>query len=117
MELADFPNLKDVGLEGTNVTGDIREISDDSFVALESLGVGDGVYGGGDFKRIHDAPAIMLARYRVKKRNPEIFSNRRWALAYDSPDRYEIQGHHSRAFPFHAEFVVAGTRIGWRWIL
>lgn len=39
MDLADFPHLKELGLEETGVTGDIRDIGDNDFSSLE-------VYGG-----------------------------------------------------------------------
>lgn len=46
MDLADFPHLKLLNLRFTAVTGDIREIRESDFSALESLSLPSGVYGG-----------------------------------------------------------------------
>lgn len=113
-DLADFSLLEELELDNTKVTGDIRKIGMNDFVSIKKLDLGDGVYGFGYLKSIADAPLIMQAKYYLKKRNPSLFA-RRWRLSYESSDRYEINGHHSRAPPFWVEFVEAGPRIGWRW--
>ena len=116
-DLADFPNLEEVGLDNTKVSGDIREIGTGDFISLKRLDVGDLVYGGGDIMRTEDASPVMEAKYRLKKRNPELFSSRRWRLSEESPQFYRTDGrlHHSREPPLWVEFVTAGPRIGWRW--
>lgn len=114
-DVADFPLLEKLNVDGTKVTGDIREIGPNDFFAVKELCLGSGVYGGGDLERIQDAPDVMLARYYLKKRTPSLFEHRRWSLSQESPERYEIHGHHSREPPFHVEFVKAGPRLGWRW--
>lgn len=116
-DLADFPNLEEVYLDKTKVSGDIREIGTGDFLSLKRFEVGDLVYGGGDIMRTEDASPVMEAKYRLKKRNPELFSSRRWRLSEESPQFYRTDGrlHHSREPPLWVEFVTAGPRIGWRW--
>jgi hypothetical protein len=43
MDLADFPHLKELDLEGTAVTGDIRDIGKNDFSSLEHLKLPHGV--------------------------------------------------------------------------
>lgn len=115
-DLFDFPVLEKVNLSGTKVTGDIRHITSSDFVSIKELNVGHGVYGGEDtFSRIDAATEFMLVKSIFLKRLPNLFDSRRWHLAYDSPDRYDFHGHHSREPPFWVEFVRAGPRRGWRW--
>lgn len=44
MELADFPRLKELHLMHTRMTGDIRDIGERDFLALETLTLPSGVY-------------------------------------------------------------------------
>ena len=46
MDLADFPRLRVLDLRWTTVTGDVREICEFNFSALEVLTLPSGVYGG-----------------------------------------------------------------------
>jgi len=113
--LYDLPLLETLDIDGTKVTGDIRTIGPTDFISLKELGLGDNVYGGGSIKRIDEAPSSMLVRRQLMKRSPDIFKQKRWRLDNESPERYRIQGHHSRVPPFWVEFVKIGPRVGWRW--
>ena len=63
MDLADFPHLCDLYLEGTSVKGDIRDIGKDDFPSLQILWLPSGVYGGFGygFHRISDEPNVIEA--------------------------------------------------------
>ena len=111
----DFAYLEELTLRDTSVTGDIRQVDDSDLVSIRTMDLSDGVYGGGNLKRISDAPAVMAAKFRPKKRNPELFTHRRWMLDRDSPGFYGGYVHHSREPPFWVEFIKAGPRRGWRW--
>ncbi|KAL3934212.1 MAG: hypothetical protein SGBAC_010024, partial [Bacillariaceae sp.] len=115
MSLAKFPCLEELTLLRTKIAGDIRDIGANDFVALKKVDFGGHVYGGGNMNRIEDAADLMLARYRLKKRSPTLFEQRRWSLAETSTQHYQFGGHHSRVPPFNVEFVKAGPRLGWRW--
>ena len=69
MDLADFPHLKQLNLESTAVTGDIRDIGLSDFPSLEELDLPKGVYGGKGYELqlISDAPDLMRAVYLLKK--------------------------------------------------
>jgi hypothetical protein len=115
-DLASMPVLEKLDVVGTQVTGDIREIGRSDFRSLKSLEVGTYVYGGGEIKRVIDAPSIMSARHQLKKQFPDVFtSTARLRLSQDSPERYDYRGHHTRLPPFWVEFVTFGRRTGWRW--
>jgi hypothetical protein len=86
-DVSDFPRLEILQVNGTKVTGDIREIGRDDFKSLEELDLGEGVYGGGCLMAIQDAPSIMFARYQLLKRMPGLFTKKRWSLTRDSTDR------------------------------
>lgn len=94
---------------------DIREIGPNDFISIEQLHLCDGIYGGEEMRAIEDAPALMLARYQMKRRNHRLFENKRWRLSSESHQYYDYEGHHSREPPFWVEFVRAGPRLGWRW--
>jgi hypothetical protein len=122
MDLADFPHLKGLDLDGTAVTGDIRDIGCNDFSSLESLDLPKGVYGGlgCEFRRISDAPDLVRTVYLFKKQHPTLKMNTSWygKLSSDSPDRYESVDEDEdddEALPFHICFVGAGSRIGYRW--
>jgi hypothetical protein len=118
MDLADFPHLKELNLEGTAVTGDIRDIGDDDFSSLERLILPETVYGGRfyEFQRISDAPELMRAVYLLNKQRPALLYIESWfaSLSEDSPDWYEAVDEEDTP-PFEAVFVKAGSRIGYRW--
>ncbi len=120
MVLADFPHLKKLDLEGTAVTGDIRDIGDNDFSSLEQLNIPKGVYGGDGYHllRITDAPDLFRALYLLNKQRPNLIDSlheTHWGLVVDSPDWY---AHRERVFddpPFYAWFVKAGSRLGYQW--
>ena len=117
MDLADFPRLKELTLGGTAVTGDIRDIGDNNFSALELLGLPKGVYGGigYELQRISEAPNLVRAVHRLRKQRPElsmILSEWHAKLSEDSPDWYEAP---EETPPFYIQFVEAGSRLGYRW--
>ena len=121
MDLADFPHLKKLNLDGTAVTGDIRDIGENDFSSLEQLTLPKGVYGGKGYElqRISDGPDLIRTLYLFKKQHPTIKMNntRRWfaELSEDSPDRYERVVGDDDTPPFFIQFVEAGSRIGYRW--
>jgi hypothetical protein len=125
MDLADFPHLKKLDLDGTAVTGDIRDISESDFSLLEQLFLPKGVYGGHgcELRRISDGPDLVRAVYLLKKQRPTLSMDNRlrsWlgVLSGGSPEWY---GAFDDGFedvhvpPFHIWFVQAGSRIGYRW--
>jgi len=72
MDLADFARLKELDLSWTAVTGDIRDICERDFLAMEELALPNGVYGGIGFafQRISDAPDVISSLYPIMKRRP-----------------------------------------------
>ena len=118
MDLADFPFLKELSLNYCEkIVGDIRDVGPEDFQSIESAftDLPNSVYGAGRLPSIKETPEIMLAWYRLKKRNQKIFSGRRMRLSSNSPERYDNNVHHSREMPTCVEFVSAGPRLGWRW--
>eukprot|EP00984_Skeletonema_dohrnii_P002894 scaffold983_cov96-Skeletonema_dohrnii-CCMP3373.AAC.1 len=122
MDLADFPRLRVLDLRSTTVTGDIRNIRDNDFKALEELFLPRTVYGGSryEFQSIAEVSVFMSQIYPLAKR----FSlSRSWRLSEESPDWYddpnEVDDESDRKEyqippPFVCE-LLRGTRIGWRW--
>jgi hypothetical protein len=110
MDLADFPHLKILDLDGTAITGDIRDIGDNDFASLERLTLPHGVYGGNghELQRISDAPELVRSLYILKKQRPTLLL-KFWhgELSKDSPDWWGPT--------FKVRFVEAGSRIGYRW--
>jgi hypothetical protein len=119
MDLADFPHLKELNLDHTAVTGDIRDIGENDFSLLEELTLPMTVYGGRGSKlqRIADAPDLMRAIYLLKKQRPALFGidNWYWILSRRSPDWYESVDE-DYPTPFFINFVKAGSRTGYRWL-
>ena len=116
MALADFPHLKKLNLRFTAVTGDIRDIRENDFSALESLCLPSGVYGGAgyEFLRISDAPHVMSTLYSIKKQRPTLLMKDWYGeLSVDSPDWYEE--YDDDTAPLFIAFVQAGSRVGYRW--
>ena len=125
MDLADFPHLKELNLYMTAVTGDIRDISNNDFPALEKLHLPACVYGGSghEIERISDAPDLVRAVYHLKKQRPALSMLKNWQgmLSDDSPESYtymgEIEDWSDFIPPPHfIRFVQAGSRIGYRWV-
>ena len=124
MDLADFPCIKVLNLHGTVVTGDIRDISNNDFPALEKLNLPKSVYGGSghEIERISDAPDLVRAVHRLKRQRPTLSMLKNWQgmLSDDSPDQYWYEGEIGEEVevfpPFYIRFVEAGSRIGYRWV-
>ena len=125
MDLADFPHLKVLNLHRTAVTGDIRDMSNNDFRALEKLHLPACVYGGSghEIERISDAPDLVRAVYHLKKHRPALSMLKNWQgmLSDDSPDVYTYMGEIEdfNEFippPLFIRFVEAGSRIGYRWV-
>jgi len=119
MDLADFRRLKVLNLRGnfTAVRGDIRDIREHDFPALESLSLPHTVYGGRGhaLQRISDAPEVISSLYSIRKQRPNLLYYWFGELSEDSPDWYEWDDD-SRKPPFRLQFVQAGSRLGWSWI-
>jgi hypothetical protein len=120
MDMADFPLLKALNLLDTAVTGDIRDIGDNDFSALERLRLPKGVYGGigYEFHRISDAPDLIRAIYLFNRQRPAL-KIQFWfgKLSEDSPDWYDPVDDHRISYtpPFKISFVEARYRVGYRW--
>jgi hypothetical protein len=122
MDLSDFPHLKELKLDDTAVTGDIRDIGEDDFPSLEKLDLPRGVYGGVgcEFQRISDGPDLITAVYLLNKQRLArgiLFTGWYGELSRDSADRYEsVEGDPLWHIPpFRIRLVKAGSRIGYRW--
>ncbi len=124
MDLADFPHLKELDLEDTGVTGDIRDIGENDFSSLEKLP--KGVYGGTGYElqRLSDAPDLIRSVYLLMKQRPTLAIESWYGeLSWNSPDRYAsldeddiLDSPSAEPLPpFYIRFVVAGSRIGYRW--
>ncbi len=120
MDLADFAGLKKLNLSWTAVTGDIRDICNRDFLAIEELALPNGVYGGigFEFQRISDAPDVISTLYPIMKRRPVLRKHWYGALSEDSPEWYEGMDEEEDdviTAPLCIEFVQAGSRVGYRW--
>ena len=120
MDLADFPNLRTLDLRVTAVTGDIRQIGERDFVALESLQLPHRVYGGVGYKfqRISDALDLAEHIHALLKQRSNLQLKNWFAFLSDrSPDSYEGQDDWRDLIqaPFYIVLVKAGPRLGWRW--
>jgi hypothetical protein len=121
MDLADFPHLKELNLQWTAVTGDIRGIGENDFSSLEQLILPKGVYGGTgyEFQLISDATDLVRAVYLLKKQRPALVDDCWYGnLSKESPDWYESMDQYDPLGdtpPFCISFVEAGPRIGYRW--
>jgi hypothetical protein len=115
MDLADFPHLKDLNLDETAVTGDIRDIGAHDFTSLETLYLPEGVVGGDEyeFRHVSDVPSVMQAIYQLMKRTPPILRTCKWYLSPRSSDWYHERD--EQPPPFVINFIPAGPRLGWRW--
>ena len=75
MDLADFPLLKELDLFRTGVTGDIRNIREHDFPALESLRLPSTVIGGlsYQFQSVAEVPSFMHTIHQLLQRAPDLF--------------------------------------------
>jgi hypothetical protein len=118
MDLADFTRLKKLDLHETNVRGDIRNVGEGDFPALESLSLPHTVYGarGHALQRISDAPEVISSLYSIRKQRPNLLNYWCGKLSGDSPDWYYVDDdYYDNIAPFDIVFVQAGPRIGYRW--
>jgi hypothetical protein len=117
MDLADFPHLKELDVDSTAVIGDIRDISDNDFSALECLDIPKGVFGGWSYElqRISDAPDLVRAVYLFIKQRPSLEYYWFATLSEDSPDWYESGNRGDKEPPLYIHLVEAGSRLGYRW--
>jgi hypothetical protein len=118
MDLADFPHLRALDLTETSVTGDIREIGENDFPALEDLELPHNVHGGTGyaFQRISDVSGTVNTIYRlIKERSSTLFEGVYWKLSKESPDWYDWRDERFPEPPLEIQFAQAGPRLGWRW--
>eukprot|EP00984_Skeletonema_dohrnii_P019436 scaffold9288_cov77-Skeletonema_dohrnii-CCMP3373.AAC.1 len=117
MDLADFPRLNELNLLETDVSGDIRDVGERDFLALESLTLPKGVYGGHGYKfqLISDVPGIISTLYPIYKQRPILLKDSLAELSRHSPDWYDGIVRHDTP-PFGIEFVAAGSRVGYQWV-
>eukprot|EP00984_Skeletonema_dohrnii_P034655 scaffold33624_cov191-Skeletonema_dohrnii-CCMP3373.AAC.4 len=123
IDLADLPRLKKLDLRwDTEVTGDIRDICEDDFPALERLDLPRTVHGGMEYKfqSISEVPSFMQAVHLLMQRTPKLFEKDRlarafgWSLSQQSPDWYDSR-RGSPQPPFSLQIIQAGSRRGWSW--
>jgi len=116
MDLADFPRLNELNLLETDVIGDIRDVGERDFLALEVLTLPKGVYGGMGYKfqLISDVPGIISTLYPIYKQRPILLKDSLAELSRHSPDWYNGIVRHDTP-PFGIEFVAAGSRVGYQW--
>jgi len=124
MDLADFPRLKVLELWDTATTGDVRDIGEDDFPALESLGLPTTVCGGMyyEFQLISEVPSFMQAIHLLLQRTPTLFEEDLllrafcWCLSKRSPDWYDVVWDGETPYPpFILQIIRAGSRLGWSW--
>eukprot|EP00985_Skeletonema_marinoi_P005932 scaffold2572_cov75-Skeletonema_marinoi.AAC.20 len=120
MDLADFPQLKDLDLFRAAVTGDIRDIEKQDFLLLKTLSLPSGVYSGTgyEFQRISDAPDVISTLHSFKKKRPALLLKDWYSmLSLDSPDWYACSiDVYQSTVPFDVRLVEVGSRVGYRWI-
>ena len=125
MDLADFPHLKELDLDHTPaITGDIRDIGEDDFPVLESLGLPRSVYGAMycEFQLISEVPSFMQAIHLLLQRTPTLFKEDFlpnafvWSLSEESPNWYEYDNVYGCPQPpFSLQIIQAESRLGWSW--
>ncbi len=120
MDIADFSRLDYLRLEGSAVTGDVRDITVNDFRGLNHLYLPSTVYGGVgyEFGSISEVPAFMNSIYRLQKRTPSLFDQCVWYLSHSSPDSYvslSFAETYLPPAPLEFTFIRAGPRLGWRW--
>mmetsp|Transcript_16156 Transcript_16156/g.37216 ORF Transcript_16156/g.37216 Transcript_16156/m.37216 type:complete len:467 (-) Transcript_16156:250-1650(-) len=137
-ELADFPQLQHVNLDGTSVVGTARQLLDVQphpsqtayFPALETLQLDpaqDDLCSRLDFDNTRQVGEIMQARHALLQRYPKLrLMHKQWYLSVDSTDRYSAPQHRQQQQPgsqrlppqppMAVEFVRVGAcMVGWRW--
>eukprot|EP00984_Skeletonema_dohrnii_P025871 scaffold15094_cov223-Skeletonema_dohrnii-CCMP3373.AAC.1 len=130
MDLADFPRLKVLYLWGNIVVrGDVRDINEHDFPALESLLLPKSVRGGIGYKfhSITEVPSFMHAIHRHRllqrllQRNPDLLEYDwnlsdafGWSISKQSPDWYDRENG-SPEPPFDLQIIQVGPRLGWSW--
>ncbi len=128
MDLARFPQLKELDLYETAVTGDIRDIGEHDFPALERLSLPKTVHGGRryEFQQVDDVPAFMHTIHHLLQRSSTMFKDYEllrafdWQLSRDSPDWYDDDDDDDSVWytpspPLHFRFLSIGSRLGWSW--
>jgi hypothetical protein len=106
------------------VIGNIRDIGENDFPALESLVLPKSVYGGYgyQFQNVSDVPSFMHTVHLLLQRSPTMFESDDisnvffWGLSGDSADWYDWdeEGDNPEP-PFSLQIVQAGSRRGWSW--
>ena len=100
------------------MTGDIRDIREHDFPAMEDLILPSTVVGGKwyRFQHISDVPSFMQSIHPLLKRSIfDLTESFHWGLSEESLDWYYISNDCTPSTPFYLEFVQAGPRLGWRW--
>lgn len=125
MDLARFPLLKELDLYETAVTGDIRDIGEHDFPALQSLSLPNTVHGGRhyEFQQVDEVPAFMHIIHHLLQRSPTMFKQYEllsafdWHLSRHSPDWYATDHVFGSAPspPFNLKLFQAGPFLGWSW--
>ena len=113
MELSYCPQLCQLELNETSVTGDVRNIRVNHFPKLASLSLPERVYGSKIIGNIADANEIMMSLSHLMRRQPSIFRGHQWLLSESSSDYYPSIP--SYGAPLAVEYVFEGSRLGWRW--
>jgi hypothetical protein len=113
MELSDFSKLKRLILDGSSVTGDVRNLRVHHFPALCAISLPQTVYGGKIIELIGHASEIMVSLSPLQRRTPELFKGYRWSLSKSSPDYYPSDPEYGA--PLNVGYVMEGISIGWRW--
>lgn len=126
LDLARFPQLQEVSLNSTAVSGDVREVGEGDFPALQEIGLSsdDHFYGIGALSSIRHAFAVMRGRYFLTRNSTAVCPLTPFPLYLDSssPDFYYGRPQ-QRLYaseldpPFSVETIVAGNlrRRGYRW--
>ena len=112
-------------MRDTNATGDIREIGEIDFSAMDCLTLSRSVYGGNWYKiqHISDVPSFMHTIHLLLQLTPDLFGKNwlsiafGWTLSEDSPNWYDCEDgdEKSPSPPFRLQLIQAGSRLGWSW--
>jgi hypothetical protein len=121
MDLADFPNLIELNIvhlpnHVTPISGDIRDIGENDFPAIERLLLPPTVYGGDrfEFRQIEDVHSVMETACRlIDVLVSPFIGHFIWRLSSASSDWYGNV--RKPAPPFLILLVKAGPRVGYRW--
>lgn len=121
MDMADFPNLIELNIvhlpnHVTPISGDIRDIGENDFPAIERLLLPPTVYGGDrfEFRQIEDVHSVMETACRlIDVLVSPFIGHFIWRLSGASSDWYGNV--RKPAPPFLILLVKAGSRVGYRW--